>query len=1457
MATLLLTAAVAATNLSGATLFLASAAATAIGTFIDSRLFGPGDSRQQGNRIEEISLSTSSEGQAVKRLYGRTRLSSNLIWITNFIEEELVTEQRGRGKGTSGSSETVDFLYSVSFAVAFTEGNEHTTLGRIWADNRLLDTNNITYRFYPGSLTQRKDPKIVSVEGSQNTSAYRGICYMVFEDLELSDFGNRIPQITAEITVRLFESSDLINLLQSVNLIPGFGEAVYGTTPQISDDGFGNSSAENIHLASDKTNMEISTDGLRGSLPLTRNVCISVPWYGTDLRAPQCRVEPRLRVIRNKTLGPIPWKVSHHTRSNTNQITSPVFGSTPSDHSVVEAIQYLCDERNLNVFFCPYTLMDIPENNGLPDPYGSTEQQAYPWRGLITTDPANSTSNFTQVSDFFRTPATSSFTISGTTVTYTGTNDSFGIMILHYAHLCAAAANTLDDPTKFKAFYIGSELKDLTELGISLFTNLLARVRTIFNNAGLTHVELSYAAHWTEYNNVRSGNQVRFHLDPLWANCSFVGINNYLPISDWREGTAHEDYGSRVDRYRNRKAVSIYDQDYLKDQIEGGEYYDYLYASESDRVSQTRTDLNNLDLSSLFTVPALLPPGGEQSPVSISRITLNAAFSASIVLPEQPVDAYIWYHGNSYLGVINNGQTFRLRVGNPQTIDDRTLVLDIPTVDMPFDGRVHELIWQIVPNPGMVVLWINDIYYGADDGPRIFNNTWTSETAMGYYLRANPPVPAFDFVEESFELWPVTQGASNLRYQLRFDFPRDIRNNVNTNWPYRQKDIRGWWSNAHHNIVAGVRETDSTDWVPRSKRIVFSEFGCGAINKGTNRPDKNFPVPFFSTESRDDRIQRSYYQAMVNYWRDNSPSGMVDPTDMFAYGWDPRPYPIFPFRSDLFVDGQGYSTSHWLNGRIDNVFLEELVRVICAWVGLEDQDLDLTDLENINVSLTGYPINTLASPREALSPLFSAFLFDGFESQDKIKFLTRRNISLSSINTDDLAITDEETSGYKLTRTQETELPAKSSLSYTSEQNDYQSATVGAQRQTTSSEVVIELRFPLVLSREFVEILSTVVIQESWTAREEINLTLPPSKIALDPGDGITFRDNIFRISEIQRGDTLGVSAQGVDPTLYDFVTSANLDNSIGTIPNFGRTVLIVMDLPLLSGEETHPWAPRLAAYQRPFPPAVNVFENTGSDLILKNHIQVVSQIGRLTAPLDIADHHIIDERNIVEIAVNNPNFQVLSDTEHNVRNGANAIAIQTTSGDWEIIKYVNSVFQSNHNYRLSRLFRGQLGTYAVMEDRIPAGQPIVFLGGNTIAPLEIAESRRTETINYRYGPSVYATGSNFYQPVTHTGRATGQIPYPVANLSGGALPTGILFTWNRQARFGGEDFEQNTVPFTEDTLQYQIDLLTMQNMVVNTVTQSLESWLYSGNLTMFKVRVRQISQSVGPGRPSTITWGT
>ena len=34
-----------------------------------------------------------------------------------------------------------------------------------------------------------------------------------------------------------------------------------------------------------------------------------------------------------------------------------------------------------------------------------------------------------------------------------------------------------------------------------------------------------------------------FHLDPLWADpeIDFVGVDNYMPLSDWRDGFEHAD----------------------------------------------------------------------------------------------------------------------------------------------------------------------------------------------------------------------------------------------------------------------------------------------------------------------------------------------------------------------------------------------------------------------------------------------------------------------------------------------------------------------------------------------------------------------------------------------------------------------------------------------------------------------------------------------------------------------------------------------------------------------------------------------------------------------------------------------------------------------------------------------------------------------------------------------------
>lgn len=88
-------------------------------------------------------------------------------------------------------------------------------------------------------------------------------------------------------------------------------------------------------------------------------------------------------------------------------------------------------------------------------------------------------------------------------------------------------------------------------------------------------------------------------------------------------------------------------------------------------------------------------------------------------------------------------------------------------------------------------------------------------------------------------------------------------------WMFRPKDLLSWWSNPHHDRPGGVRSATPTAWVPRSKPIRLTEFGCPAVDKGSNSPNlfidpkssESFLPPYSSGE-RDDFGQRRYLEAV-------------------------------------------------------------------------------------------------------------------------------------------------------------------------------------------------------------------------------------------------------------------------------------------------------------------------------------------------------------------------------------------------------------------------------------------------------------------------------------------------------------------------------------------------------------------------------------------------------------------
>jgi len=217
------------------------------GAYIDQALFGSTgqDTVREGPRLSDLTVTASTEGADIARLYGRARLGGQIIWATNFEEEVTTSDAGGGGKGLGGGANASQhsYRYFANFAVALCEG-EVTRLGRVWADGSEITLSDYTYRFYAGSETQAPDSLIEAKEGAGNAPAYRGLAYVVFERLPLEDFGNRIPQLNFEVfrAVDSFESE-----VRGVTMIPAAGEFAYHPAEVRVDAGAGTTYSENRH----------------------------------------------------------------------------------------------------------------------------------------------------------------------------------------------------------------------------------------------------------------------------------------------------------------------------------------------------------------------------------------------------------------------------------------------------------------------------------------------------------------------------------------------------------------------------------------------------------------------------------------------------------------------------------------------------------------------------------------------------------------------------------------------------------------------------------------------------------------------------------------------------------------------------------------------------------------------------------------------------------------------------------------------------------------------------------------------------------------------------------------------------------------------------------------------------------------------------------------------------------
>lgn len=564
-----------------------------LGSTIDNRIFGSSTTRE-GPRLTDLHLQASTEGASIPAIYGSVRIAGQVIWAARFKEHVDTSETSTSDKGGGPTVKTRSYRYTLSFAVGVCEG-EIARLGRVWANGAALDMSTTAWRLYRGGEDQVADPLIEAIEGAGQAPAYRGLAYVVFEDLPLEAFGNAIPQLSFEvIRPTRGDGESFEQRVRGVCLIPGAGEFVYATEPVFRRDGPGKEVAENLHAERERANLLVSLDQLAVDFPNCETVMLVVAWFGDDLRCGSCNIRPGVE-IASKTNTPDPWSVGDVSRASAHVTSAhdggPAFGGTPSDRSVLQAIAEL-KQRGYKVGLYPFLMMDIPVGNALPDPYGAAAQAAYPWRGRVTAHPAagvagsvdQTTAAGLQVAAFFGTADAADFSTSTEGLPqYAGSAEwSYRRFVLHNAKLAEIAGGV-------DAFVIGSEMRGLTTVrdtattfpAVSALQSLASEVRALLGEA----TTITYAADWSEYSGHRpddGSGDVFFNLDPLWAdaNIDVVGIDWYPPLTDWRDGETHADAAL---------ARNIHDPDYLQSRIEAGEDFDWFYASDGNRRAQIRT----------------------------------------------------------------------------------------------------------------------------------------------------------------------------------------------------------------------------------------------------------------------------------------------------------------------------------------------------------------------------------------------------------------------------------------------------------------------------------------------------------------------------------------------------------------------------------------------------------------------------------------------------------------------------------------------------------------------------------------------------------------------------------------------------------------------------------------------------------------------------------------------------
>ena len=241
---------------------------------------------------------------------------------------------------------------------------------------------------------------------------------------------------------------------------------------------------------------------------------------------------------------------------------------------------------------------------------------------------------------------------------------------------------------------------------------------------------------------------------------------------------------------------------------------------------------------------------------------------------------------------------------------------------------------------------------------------------------------------------------------------------------------------------------------------------------------------------------------------------------------------------------------------------------------------------------------------------------------------------------------------------------------------------------------------------------------------------------------------------------------------------------------------------------------------------------------------------GVTTNALATANAGLWDRGNTIDVTISASSGSFLSTTEAACE--ANPLLNLIRVGN-EVIQFTTATLVSTDIWQLSGLRRGMRGTEWAMSTHA-IGDSVLLLDMVKLQHFglsDVGTSMSWKDITLGMGP----TGADVDALSPFTGATLK--PYSVVDFEAAWSSNDIITTWERRTRIGGAWRSSQTVPLSEDSEQYQIDVMDGVTVKRTATINSAQTWTYTSamqvtdfgsNQTTVTMRIYQISAAVGRG---------